>query len=117
MKIFNWFKKGKDIPKVDRATLDMIITQRAHGLMALWAAERMGKTAEAEANYADEIVAEGIDDKDFIAKINEDLVFHEQHVEMEELEQKLSDFKIIAKLENDDETAHANKMHNLSGDC
>ena len=103
MKFFSKNNKTSQNNELSEENYNFMVTGRAHGLMALWAAERMGKTSEGAANYADELVDENIDDQAFLKKLAEDLEFHEQHVEDSELTERLEGFKVVAKLEYEDE--------------
>lgn len=99
MKFFSFKKKEESATAVTQHMIDA----RAHGLMALWAAEKMGKSCEEAANYADRIIEEDKGDSDFITEINADLIAAEQHVDMEDLQERLDGFKVVAKLEFEDE--------------
>lgn len=112
MKFFKRKKTETKTPEIDGKTYEFMLNGRAHGLISLWAAERMGKTSEGAANYTDEIVGAMMSDDALVAKLNEDLVFHEQHVEQQEIKDKLEAFKHIAKLELEDEAKMANNMDN-----
>ena len=105
MKFFNFSKKKEEQPQSITQNPDFahMVEARAHGLMALWAADHMEKSSEESANYADKVVADDKPDAEFLAEINQDLIAADQHVDMEDLEQRLSDFKVIAKLAFEDE--------------
>lgn len=100
MNFFNRKKKPENTPH--NATVKMV-QQRAHGLMALWAAERMDKSSEEAANYADRMVENADSDASFVQNLLNDLLVNEQHLDAEDLQERLDGFKTVAKLEFEDE--------------
>jgi hypothetical protein len=101
MKFFNLNKKT-DSSQTMQISAEMI-NGRAKGLMALWVAERMDKTSEVAANYADKMVESSISDEVFIETILNHLTESGQHLDAEELHERFDGFKVIAKLEFEDE--------------
>lgn len=106
MKFFNFAKKnsqGTPAAASSNPDFEHMVEARAHGLMALWAAERMEKSCEEAAHYSDKIVEEDKPDAAFLEEINADLIAAEQHIEMKDLHERLNGFKVVAKLEFEDE--------------
>lgn len=96
----NFFKSKK---KTENVASEAMIQARAHALMTLWIAERLDKSSEQAANYADLTVESGDSDELFLEKALNDLLANGQHLDMEELQERLDGFKTIAKLEFEDE--------------
>lgn len=79
------------------------VAARGAGLLALWVAEKMGKTSEAAANYADEIVSAMLSDDSLFDRLKADLETAEAHFEADELREKIGEFKQVARMEFEDE--------------
>lgn len=105
MGFFNRKKEKKaSAPELTEQEFNFMINGRASGLLALWAADRMSKSSEAAANYADDIVEKALNEEPLIELLKEDLEFHEQHVEEDDIKQKFHDFKKVAEIEFKDES-------------
>lgn len=72
---------------------------QAAGLLALWAAEKLGRSSEAAANYADEIVSAKMKGEQVVPRIKMDLDIAEMHTDEEELEKKFAEFVELAKID------------------
>ncbi|PIR32484.1 MAG: aldolase [Alphaproteobacteria bacterium CG11_big_fil_rev_8_21_14_0_20_44_7] len=99
MGFFNKREKANEDKYARDEETQFKVRAKMSGLLALWAAEKMGKSSEAAANYADAVVSKMYSESNLFEKIKTDLLDADVHASDEEIRAKMEELTHISRID------------------